>query len=173
VWVTGELSGQPSQHHLQLFMAQPWFLHRISSCLSSLLGPKLKVDLAFINDSGSVCWNVASLHEIIDLCARVNANLLFPTFILGNHSGTHLTDQQIHSGMQPQNLYHTLMSMFWLTCRTKTLNLTGADTCIPTFVPPVVLEIQVEYLVVICEVEEVFVYVLYSPEVVELSHVSV
>jgi hypothetical protein len=121
--------------------------------------------LAFIDDSGGISWNVTALHEIMAMLGDLNANLMFLNYLFSDNRGTQLADQQIRNGFQPRHLYYALKSMFWLTRRTKTSNLTGLDACIPSFVPPVVQDIMVEYLAGgLREVEGIFAHVLYSKE---------
>jgi hypothetical protein len=128
-------------------------------------------ELAYLNDSGSISWNVIALHEVMDLFAQLNANIMLLNYIFTDNRATQLADQQIRNALQPRNLYHALSDMFWLTRRTKTSNLTGRDACIPAFLPPVLVDIMVQYLAGgIREVEEIFSGILYPAESVAHYH---
>jgi hypothetical protein len=128
-------------------------------------------NIAFLDDEGHVAWNMPSLYEIMDLFAQLNSNLMMLHFVMVDNRGTQLADQQIRNALQPRNIYHPLRSMICLTRRTKTSNLTGHDSCIPGFIPPIVEEITVEYLAGgIREVEELFSHITHSPESAALYH---
>jgi hypothetical protein len=128
-------------------------------------------DLAFFTDDGSLSWNVPALHEILNQFAGINANLMLLNYIFSDNRATQLCDQQIRNALQPRSLYNALRSMFWFTRRTKTSNLTGSEACIPTFIPPVVSDIMIEYLAGgIREVEEIFANILFSKETAALYH---
>jgi hypothetical protein len=128
-------------------------------------------EFAFVNDTGGLSWNVAALFEIMDKFAQVNARLMVLNYLFSDNRGTQLADEQIRNAFQPRNLYFALKSMFWLTRRTKTSNLTGTDACIPTFIPEVVEELMVEYLAGgMRDVEEAFAHVLYCAESAALYH---
>ena len=137
----------------------------------SFLIHRSKWDIAVFDEGGGIVWNVAALHQIMNLCAQLNGNLMVLNFILSDNRGTQLTDQQIRNALQPRNLYHPINEAFWLTRRTKVSNLTGRYSCIPSFIPPVVLDIMEQYLAGgIRDVEEIFAHILYSPEAAELYH---
>ena len=122
-------------------------------------------ELAYLNSSGSLSWNIIALHEVMDVCAQLNANIMLLNYIFTDNRATQLADQQIRNALQPRNLYHALKAMFWLTRHTKTSNLTGRDACIPAFIPPDLVDIMIQYLAGgIREVEEIFSNLLYSAE---------
>ena len=128
-------------------------------------------EFAFVNDTGGLSWNVPALCEIMDKFGQVNAMLMLLNYIFSDNRGTQLADQRIHNAFQLRSLHYALKSMFWLTRRTKTSNLTGTDACIPTFIPDVVEELMVEYLAGgMRDVEEAFAHVLYCAESAALYH---
>jgi hypothetical protein len=125
-------------------------------------------NIAYLDDQGEINWNIPALHEFMSLTAQVNANLMVLNFITADNRGTQIVDQQITNATQPRNLYRPLQDMFWLQRRTKTSNLKGADACIPTFIPPVIVELMTQYLAGgIRETEVIFAHVLYSPAVAD------
>jgi hypothetical protein len=128
-------------------------------------------EFAFLNDTGGLSWNVPALCEIMDKFSQVNAMLMFLNHLFGDNRGTQLADQQIRNAFQPRNLHYALSSMFWLTRRTKTSNITGTDACIPTFIPEMVEDLMLIYLAGgMREAEEIFAHILYGKESASLYH---
>jgi hypothetical protein len=126
-------------------------------------------DLAFLDDAGVIAWNIAAVHEYMNLCAQLNANFMFLNFIITDNRGSQMADQQIANGLQPRSLYRPLKDLFWLQRRTKTSNLKGADACIPSFIPPALVDLMTEYLAGgIRGAEELFAHVLHTPEEADL-----
>jgi hypothetical protein len=128
-------------------------------------------DLAFFTNDGSLSWNVPALHEILNQFTGINANLMLLNYIFNDNRAIQLCNQQIRNALQPYSLYNALWLMFWFTHRIKTSNLTGSDACIPTFIPPVVNDIIIEYLASsIHKIEEIFSKILFSKKTAALYH---
>jgi hypothetical protein len=128
-------------------------------------------EFAYLNDSGMLSWNIPAVHHVMDLLSQINGNLMTLNYIFSDNRATQLCDQTIRNGLQPRNLYFALNWMFWLTRRTKTSNLTGMDACIPTFIPPILSDMMIEYLAGgMREAEQVFANIVFSKETASLYH---
>lgn len=126
-------------------------------------------EVAHFDESGDIAWNLPALHQIMGISAQVNANLMLLNFVISDNRGSQMNDQQIANALAPRHLYRVLRDMVWFTRRTKTSNITGSDVCIPCFVPPVIAELNTEYLAGgIRDIEILFAGILYGPEIAGL-----
>jgi hypothetical protein len=128
-------------------------------------------EFAYLNDAGTLSWNIPAVYTVLDLLAQLNANFMTLNYILGDNRATQLCDQTIRNAIQPRNLYYALNWMFWLTRRTKTSNLTGTDSCIPTFIPSILSDLMIEYLAGgMREAEQVLANIVFSQETAALYY---
>jgi len=105
-------------------------------------------DLAMVDNTGRIGWNVPQIKELLRDSLHVWAPLIHLLYITTHISsrGTQFIDHQITNADRHRNLFVQLDEMFLLTTYSKTTSVTDHDSCTPGFLPKQVAYWLLEFL---------------------------
>jgi hypothetical protein len=129
--------------------------------------------IASIDAQDRVSFNIPALHGYLDISAQLNQILAFLCFVCPTIATriSEFTDNKYRNLDRNRNLHMMLSEMFDLVQYHKMTNLTGIDVCIPTFYPPILQDIMLEYLAGgIRDVDEFLGRIVYGEHAAHLYH---
>ncbi|KIL54330.1 hypothetical protein M378DRAFT_182579, partial [Amanita muscaria Koide BX008] len=167
-WMSGDrhIVDRPREHAPgYTFLDDPSFLNAHHSLLRRLVeDPEWRIGV--LDNSGHWMWNMSAALRFLTHSSKVVQTLMPVLQIICGKRGTELADAKIRNTCsRSRNLYVQLGRLLFTGCYTKTSNLAGRDSYLPTQLPLEISQPLIHYLAVIRPVECILSRVVWGDQV--------